>query len=249
MLNAQTEITPKGNSDDRPEPLKYDGIGEIGEQPASSLSMTDKGVRDAVDEKSVQGRKEVKPETKCPLRKEGIVEGDGIPDLEALATVSTRTPVHSVFSKNEKRYIVFMTAWAGFFSPVSANIYYPALNSLAKDLNVSDSLINLTITSYMIFQGLAPTVFGDLADAAGRRPAYVIGFLIYLCANIGLALQNNFAALFILRCVQSTGSSAVIAIAYGIVADIATSAERGSYAGVVTAGMMLGPSLGPVITF
>ena len=44
-----------------------------------------------------------------------------------------------------------------FFSPLSANIYFPALNPLATELDVSQGLINLTLTSYMIFQGLAPT--------------------------------------------------------------------------------------------
>lgn len=72
------------------------------------------------------------------------------PDLEALTPVPTRGPVYSVFSKSQKRYIVFMTAWAGFFSPLSANIYFPALNQLATDLHVSNGLINLTLTSYMV---------------------------------------------------------------------------------------------------
>lgn len=35
-----------------------------------------------------------------------------------------------------------MTAWAGFFSPLSANIYFPALNILASSLHVSSSDIN-----------------------------------------------------------------------------------------------------------
>jgi multidrug resistance protein len=99
----------------------------------------------------------------------------------------------------------------------------------------------------MIFQGLAPTVFGNLADMAGRRPAYIIAFTIYLGANIGLALQNSYAALFILRCLQSTGSSGAIALGFGVVADISTSSERGSYMGIVGAGTMMGPALGPVI--
>ncbi|KAK4892480.1 hypothetical protein LTR28_002316, partial [Elasticomyces elasticus] len=96
-------------------------------------------------------------------------------DLEAISTVATSTPPWSVFTPRQKKFIVFMVACAGFFSPLSANIYFPALNTLSVDLNVSSSLINLTLTSYMIFQGLAPTVFGDLADMAGRRPAYAIG--------------------------------------------------------------------------
>jgi hypothetical protein len=57
---------------------------------------------------------------------------------------------YSVFTVSQRRYIVFMASWAGFFSPVSSQIYFPALNTLAKDLHVSNSLINLTLTSYMV---------------------------------------------------------------------------------------------------
>jgi MFS family permease len=124
-----------------------------------------------------------------------------------------------------------MVACTSFFSPLSANIYFPSLPSLAKDLKVSNSLINLSLTSYMIFQGLPPTVFGDLADMTGRRPTLIIGFIIYIGANIGLALQDNYAALLVLRCLQSTGSSGTVALGNGIVADIASSGERGKFYG------------------
>ena len=167
-------------------------------------------------------------------------------DLEAVARVQSGPPF-SVFSKRQKQYIVFLTAWAGLFSPLSANIYFPALNTLAADLKVTSSLINLTLTSYMIFQGLAPTVFGDLADMAGRRPAYFIGFIVYIGANVGLALQNSYAALFVLRCLQSSGSSGTIALGNGVIGDIATSAERGVYVGWATSGPMIGPAVGPII--
>ncbi|KAJ5666954.1 hypothetical protein N7462_011363 [Penicillium macrosclerotiorum] len=88
---------------------------------------------------------------------------------------------------------------------------------------------------------------GDFADKAGRRPAYILCFTIYIAANIGLALQNNYAALFVLRCLQSAGSSTTIALSSGVVSDVATASERGSYMGFVTAGSLLGPSVGPVI--
>lgn len=88
---------------------------------------------------------------------------------------------------------------------------------------------------------------GDFADKAGRRPAYIVCFTIYIAANIGLALQNNYAALFVLRCMQSAGSSTTIALSSGIVADITTASQRGSCMGFVNAGSLLGPSVGPVI--
>ena len=59
-------------------------------------------------------------------------------------------PNYSIFTKNEKRFIVFMASMAAFFSPVSSNIFFPALNTLALNLHVSDSLINLTITTYLV---------------------------------------------------------------------------------------------------
>ena len=107
------------------------------------------------------------------------------------------------------------------------------------------SLLNTTIRAdayYLrqIFQGLAPAFIGELADTAGRRPAYFFCFVVYIAANVGLALQNSYAALFLLRCLQSTGSSATIALSSGVVADVATAAERGKYMGFVTAGSLLG---------
>ncbi|MCJ1291229.1 hypothetical protein MMC34_002772 [Xylographa carneopallida] len=172
--------------------------------------------------------------------------GNSEKDLEAAHRTSSG-PVYSVFGKREKQFIIFMAAWSGLFSSLSANIYFPALNVLSKDLKVSQELINLTLTSYMVFQGLAPTLYGDLADMAGRRPAYFIGFVIYIAANIGLATQDSYIALFLLRCLQSSGSSGTIALGNGVAADVTTHAERGITMGLVAAGPMIGPALGPVL--
>lgn len=140
-----------------------------------------------------------------------------------------------------------MNCVSGFISPVTANIYFPSIPSLSEDLGVTIGQINLTITTFMILQALAPTFFGDFADAAGRRPAFILAFLIYLGANIGLALQRDYVALLILRMVQSAGCSGTLALAYATVADVAPSSERGKYMGIVGGGLTVGPAFGPVI--
>ena len=61
---------------------------------------------------------------------------------------------YSIFSKNEKRFIVITATLAAALSPISTNIFFPALNILASDLHVSNSLINLTVTSYMVGTGI-----------------------------------------------------------------------------------------------
>ncbi|RYO98925.1 hypothetical protein DL764_006958 [Monosporascus ibericus] len=168
------------------------------------------------------------------------------PVLEMLSRVSSGPP-YSVFSPSMKWWIVVMNCFSAFMSPTTAQIYFPAIPALAEDLGVSIAEINLTLTTYMILQGLAPTVFGDFGDVAGRRPAFIISFAIYLGANIGLALQREYAALLILRMLQSGGSSGTLALSYAVVADIAPSSERGKYMGIVGAGQTMGPALGPLI--
>ena len=86
-----------------------------------------------------------------------------------------------------------------------------------------------------------------MSDNSGRRLSFIVCFIIYIAANIGLALQTNYAALLILRMVQASGCSAAIALANAVVADIATSAERGKFMGYATAGLLFGPAFGPTI--
>lgn len=74
-----------------------------------------------------------------------------------------------------------------------------------------------------------------------------MAFILYLGANIGLALQSSYPALMVLRCLQSAGSSGTIALGSAVVADLTTRAERGKYIGYAGMGMSLGPALGPII--
>jgi multidrug resistance protein len=86
-----------------------------------------------------------------------------------------------------------------------------------------------------------------MSDRFGRRPAYFLSFTLMIGANIGLALQTNYAALLVLRCLQSCGSSGTISLSSAVVSDIATRQQRGSYIGLAALGSSMGPALGPVI--
>ncbi|ROW05831.1 hypothetical protein VMCG_05156 [Cytospora schulzeri] len=156
-------------------------------------------------------------------------------------------PQYSSFTLWEKRFIVLGASLAAFFSPLTAQIYYPALTILQHDFHVTGSQINLTVTTYMILQGISPAFIGGFADSAGRRPAYIICFIIYIGANIGVALCHTYAQLMVLRCLQSAGSASTVALCQAVVADTITSSERGQYIGITVLPIVLAPSLGPVL--
>lgn len=86
-----------------------------------------------------------------------------------------------------------------------------------------------------------------MSDNSGRRLSFIVCYVIFIAANVGLALQTNYVALLILRMVQAAGCTAAIALTFAVVADLATSAERGKYIGYAGAGILLGPAFGPTI--
>ncbi|KAI1497753.1 major facilitator superfamily transporter [Biscogniauxia marginata] len=181
---------------------------------------------------------------KVQERGEGKVADAEPPDESQVVDTS---PKYSVLTTWQKRGVVLGAAAGAFFSPLSGQIYFPALNLLARDLRVSVDQINLTVTTYMIFQGITPMFVGTFADATGRRPAYLFCFVVYLAANIGCALAPDYAALLVLRMLQSAGASTTVSLCQAVVSDIITSAERGQYVGWTSLPIVLAPALGPVL--
>lgn len=71
---------------------------------------------------------------------------------------------YSIYTPGQKILIVAIVSVAATFSGFASNIYFPAIPSISLDLEVSAELVNLTITSYMILQGLSPSIWGAVAD-------------------------------------------------------------------------------------
>ena len=134
-----------------------------------------------------------------PQKKEISVLGD--------VTSQLSPPPYSHFTQMQKRLTIFLITFAATFSPLSSFIFFPAINALSASLHVSVEKVNLTITSYMIVAGIAPAVIGDMADMTGRRIVYLLTMGIYCVANVGLAVQSSWTALFILRMLQSAGGA------------------------------------------
>ncbi|KAF9776182.1 hypothetical protein IL306_005656, partial [Fusarium sp. DS 682] len=162
------------------------------------------------------------------------------------------------------RLMIVSVSLFALLGTMATSMYYPALPTIASDLGVTITEVNLSVTTFMveapsfptapsmlilaqILQGIAPTFVGSFSDSSGRRLAYIACFSTFLIANIALALQNTYAGLLALRCVQSVGAGGFIPLASGVIADIIEPAERGSYMAWATVAPVLGPALAPVL--
>lgn len=160
-----------------------------------------------------------------------------------------RNERYSDFTRAEKWGIVSMVSFAAWFSTLTSFIYFPAIHRLSQVFSVSVDKINLTVTSYMAMATVAPTLVGDAADVLGRRPIYGLVLSLYIGTNVAIVLVKSYAALLGLRVLQALAisgmpyvlnlwvlliSSGTFSIAYGVIADVASPAERGSFVSVVS---------------
>ncbi|EFQ35113.1 major facilitator superfamily transporter [Colletotrichum graminicola M1.001] len=162
----------------------------------------------------------------------------GEPDLMA---------VYSRFTPTQRIVIIAVASTIGLLSPLSSNLYTPAIPAVARDLNVSTDAINLTITSYLVLQGISPTLWSAIGDSTGRRLLFLIALTIYLASCLGLALSRNYPAVVALRAVQAVGSASTTAIGASLIGDLIHVSRRGKYMGNYSALGGAGTAFGPVI--
>lgn len=176
-----------------------------------------------------------------------IYDEESFPDGSKQEQLSEEDVPYTLLTYRQKWFMVALLTSAGFWSSLGSPIYYPALKELEAEFDVNEELINITVVVYLLFQGIAPTISGGLADVYGRRPIILLGMLIYVIASIGLACSKSYGAVVFLRCLQSAGISPIIAINSGVAGDFTVKSERGTFVGAVSGFTLMGQAFGSLI--
>lgn len=148
---------------------------------------------------------------------------DFVPHVSDLEKQPTRDagPPYTIFVASQRATVVVLLTSVGFLSPITGSIYMSGLTDVSRDLLVSQEMVQLSVTVFMIFQGISPLIIGSNTDKVGRRPVLIFSLVLYMAADIGIyflphATHSNkgavYAGLLILRAVQACGSASTVSI-------------------------------------
>ena len=140
-----------------------------------------------------------------------------------------------------------MLALLSAFPPLSIDLYLPALPNLMHVMQTSQSLINLSLSLFLIFFAIGILIWGPLSEKYGRKPILLIGLGLYVFGSIGCALSVNVGQLILGRVVQAFGSGAAVAVVTAMVKDLYSGHKRESVLAIVMAMVMVGPVVAPVM--
>lgn len=156
-------------------------------------------------------------------------------------------PPFTVFTKSDRFILLLIVATIGFWSTALTQVYFPAIPTITKYFGISSSVLNISVVTFLILQGLAPAVSSSLALYYGLRPVLVSSLLGFVAVCIAISQANAFWLLALLRCLQSALIAPAIAIGFGVLGDVCTRETRGGFIGTVSGFQIIGSGLGTVI--
>lgn len=69
-----------------------------------------------------------------------------------------------------------------------ADIFFPALDALQRDLGVSDLYITANVAIFILFQGTVPILWSTISEVKGRKLVYICSMTLYV---VGCAVASQ----------------------------------------------------------
>ena len=131
------------------------------------------------------------------------------------------------------------------FPPLSTDLYLPALPTMLTVFKTNQSMVNLTLSVYLVTYALGLLFWGPLSEKFGRKPIMLLGTAIYFMASVLCALAINIEFLIFARVLQAFGGSAITIVATAIVKDLYDGREREKIMATIISLVTLAPLVAP----
>ncbi len=132
---------------------------------------------------------------------------------------------------------------------LSLDFFIPIVPQLNEHFSVSEEMMQLTLSGFMLTCAIAQVIAGPLCDKYGRRPVALSSLKIFILGSIIAPLYPSFYFLLFARLLQAVGASGTFLCAYTTVRDLyphsSESARIYSYISVcISQSSIFAPAIG-----
>ncbi len=130
---------------------------------------------------------------------------------------------------------------------IDTTIVNVSINTMSGNLGASLEDTAWVITSYAIANVIIIPMTSFLAEKIGRKQYYIGSILLFTLASAMCGFSHNLWELVAFRFFQGIGGGALLSTSQSILFETFPVKERGTASGIFSLGIIIGPSIGPVL--
>ncbi|CAK7233677.1 Synaptic vesicle transporter SVOP [Sporothrix curviconia] len=151
------------------------------------------------------------------------------------------------WSKAMKWYCTLVVSVTCFVVAFCSSVITSDLTGVTEDFHVSEEVVLLSISLFVIGFGVGPLAFAPLSEVYGRRVIYGSTLLVAVVFIIPCAVAKNIGTLLVCRLIDGIAFSAPMTLVGGTLADLWRNEERGVPMATFSAAPFIGPAIGPLV--
>jgi len=143
-------------------------------------------------------------------------------------------------------WVLAVVALVAFITTVDATIVVVARPRMMAGLHIPATAGLWTLIAYIITSTVLLLPAGRWSDAAGRRPTFLLGMLIFSGATVLCGVAPSGAFLIGARLLQGAGAALGLATAVPLIVEAFPPGQLGRALGINSTAWVLGSIIGPV---
>ncbi|MBV5304599.1 MAG: DHA2 family efflux MFS transporter permease subunit [Chlorobium sp.] len=156
-------------------------------------------------------------------------------------------PAHTYDTGVRKLIITLTVIVSAMLELIDTTIVNVALTQISGNLGASIEDVAWVITSYAIANVIVIPLSGFLGNLLGRRNYYIGSILLFTVASLLCGMATDIWALVFFRFLQGIGGGALLPTSQAILYETYRPEERGKATGIFSMGLVLGPTIGPLL--
>lgn len=147
----------------------------------------------------------------------------------------------------QKPLLILILGCMTALSPFSIDMYLPAFQSIADQLNTTVAQVSLSVSSYFIGLSFGQLFYGPVLDRFGRKRPLYAGLSLYILASLGCLLVQSTEALIAWRFIQALGGCVAGVGSMAMVRDLFSLKESAKIYSLLILILGTSPLLAPTI--
>lgn len=149
--------------------------------------------------------------------------------------------------QQRKAFIALILGTLAAFGPLSIDMYLPSFPILAAEFSTSASMVQLSLTFFLLGACLGQLVTGPLSDVLGRRKPLLYGMILYVFTSIIISFTQTMEMFIFLRFIQGLAGAAGMVISRAVVRDLYSGSEMTKFFSLLALVNGMAPILAPIV--